>query len=116
MSSRVVKGTKMITLRGLDFLALKPQPACQTSSPIRLQLDDDKLIVRSILHGQMHGSLMDFIKMEMISMDLRPFQTIHSKRRIARYIAPRDYPQPWPSLVAQKLAQVAGGTGLVVVA
>ena len=83
-----------------DFDCSKLKYVDQLRYPIRLQLDDSKLIVKMVgpVHEMMHNSLMDSYKetwgawafgLFMISPTLdqagtNTAQTIHSKKRIAR--------------------------------
>jgi hypothetical protein len=57
-----------------DFYCSKLKYVDQLRYPIRLQLDDDKLIVKMVTaaHEAMHANLMNFIKEELGRMGLRP--------------------------------------------
>jgi hypothetical protein len=83
--------------------------------PIRLQLDDSKLIVKMVgpVHEMMHGNLMDLIKEDMGRIGLRPARNyIHlgsaryqhrsnnSFKEADSSIAPL-YPQAWPALIIE---------------
>jgi hypothetical protein len=83
--------------------------------PIRLQLDDSKLIVKMVgpVHEMMHGNLMDLIKEDMGRIGLRPARNyIHlgsaryqhrsnnSFKEADSALAPMTSPD-WPSLVIE---------------
>jgi len=102
-----------IVFSGFDYSKLKHID--QLRYPIRLQLDDSKLIVKMVgpVHEMMHNGLMAFIQEDMGRMGLRSFHDyliLGSSRYLHRSnnsfkeadstLAP-IYPQAWPALVIE---------------
>ena len=98
-----------------DFDCLKLKYIDQLRYPIRLQLDDSKLIVKMVspVHEMMHNGLMALIQQDMWRMGLQPNQDYlslgssryqhrsnNSFKEADSSLAP-FYPQAWPALVIE---------------